>query len=301
MSKVNFFLLGAPKSGTTSMANYLSQHPDIFMPHMKEPHFFSQDFPGMQRVHTLEEYEAVYPLREGGYKFYGDASVCYLYSKVAVENILKYNPEARFMVILRKPQAMIPSLHSQLLYSGREEIQDFREAWNARHDRKRGERLPKNVLVPAHLYYDEFCKYGDQIERVLGMVPRERILIMDFDDFKKDAKAATRSVFSFLGVNPDVEIVTEVANQNHRHKFPALAHFMMYPPFPLNLIKRFLKSFMFIRKTAPLRGFYKSITVYGERADIPQDLKQEILDVYLDDIAKLERVTGRQLPHWRKL
>ncbi|HEX5360901.1 MAG TPA: sulfotransferase [Fluviicoccus sp.] len=301
MKKVNFFLLGAPKCGTTSMANYLGQHPEFFMPPMKEIHYFSTDLPKMARVTKPGEYDALYPFTDARYQYFGDASVYYLYSQEAIPRIVQYNPAAKFLVIARKPQAMVPSLHSQYVSSGRENIPDFREAWNARFDRKNGLRLSRNAGDQSMIYYDEIAKYGEQMERALRHIAPENLLFMDFDDFKQDSEGATRQVFRFLGIDPDVPLVMEVANANHRPKYPRLMHFLWYPPFPLNLIKRGLKSFMFIRKKMLLQGFYKRLTVYENRVGTPPDLEREILEVYQEDISLLEKVTGQDFSHWRRL
>jgi hypothetical protein len=138
--KPNFFIIGAPKSGTTSLANYLSAHPEVHFSDPKEPKYFHSDFHPEHR----------YALDEGGYlgcfdpgemsrcSAVGEGTVWYLYSEVAVSRILEFNPEARLIAMLRNPVDLAYSLHSQLLYGGHENLESFEEAWRAQEDRAQG-------------------------------------------------------------------------------------------------------------------------------------------------------------------
>jgi len=87
MKKPNFFILGAPKCGTTSLAMWLSEHPNIFMCPIKEPHYFNTD--GLQRIKTLEQYESLFTDAKPEHVAVGEASTHYLYSKEAVPRILE--------------------------------------------------------------------------------------------------------------------------------------------------------------------------------------------------------------------
>src|SRR5690606_1306193 len=137
VESVNLFLLGAPKCGTTAMAEYLGQHPEIFFPRIKEPHYFCTDFPRFRRVKTMAEYRELFAPAKGK-KVKGDASVWNLYSRKAIGEIRSYNQESRILIMVRDPVSMLPSLHNQLLYSGREDIAYFDRAWRATSSRKQG-------------------------------------------------------------------------------------------------------------------------------------------------------------------
>ncbi|MDY7020400.1 MAG: sulfotransferase, partial [Cyanobacteriota bacterium] len=88
MRMPNFLMLGTPKAGTTAIYNYLKQHPQIYMPPFKEPHFFS--FEGEQKPHwgiqTLEDYQALFQ-EATSEQIIGEASTWYLYSQTAAERI----------------------------------------------------------------------------------------------------------------------------------------------------------------------------------------------------------------------
>ena len=106
----NFFIIGAPKSGTTALGVYLGEHPDIFMCDPKEPQYFTFDLPGHRGVRTWEEYQALFPDQDRNVHAVGEASVWYLYSKVAVQEIATYRPDARLIVLLRRPDEMFLKL-----------------------------------------------------------------------------------------------------------------------------------------------------------------------------------------------
>src|SRR5581483_10303187 len=173
MKKPDFFILGAPKCGTTSLAAWLAEHPDIYMSPEKEPHFFNTDH--KRYVTALEGYERLFEGASDRHAAVGEASVWYLSSEDAVANILAYNPAARFIVMLRNPVEMAPSLHEEQVFTGREEVRDFATAWDLQEARKRGHDLPRLTWEPKHLLYGDMCRLGAQLERLFSRVPAERV------------------------------------------------------------------------------------------------------------------------------
>ena len=125
MRTPDFFIVGAPKCGTTAMYEWLQAHPDVFVP-VKEIHYFGRDLahrrPEVSAARYAELYEGV------GERIAGDVAVWYLLSESAAEEIHALNPDARIIIMLRRPAEMLHSLHSQLVYSGDEDIEDFEEA-----------------------------------------------------------------------------------------------------------------------------------------------------------------------------
>src|SRR5689334_24604680 len=99
MNKVNFFIIGAQKSATTSLYNYLSEHPDIFMPQVKENHFFVDDRIYKKGIAHFHKYYKSY----SNEKLIGGAYVHMLSSKEAPERVYHYNPDAKFLIMLSNP------------------------------------------------------------------------------------------------------------------------------------------------------------------------------------------------------
>lgn len=92
----------------------------------------------------------------------GEASVWYLYSKKAAEQIKEFSPEAQIIIMLRNPVDMLYSLHGQFLYDLNKDIEDFEEALKAEEDRKRWLRIPSTAYLPEALYYREVARFSEQ-------------------------------------------------------------------------------------------------------------------------------------------
>src|SRR3954468_20052709 len=105
----DFFLVGAPRRGTTALCNYLRMHPEVFVCSPKEPTYFGRDL-APKRFPTLESYRALFA-NTGSATRVGDGSVAYLASDSAAEEIHAFNPNAAILIMLRNPVELIYSLH----------------------------------------------------------------------------------------------------------------------------------------------------------------------------------------------
>jgi hypothetical protein len=162
----NFFIVGAPRSGTTAMYEYLRQHPDVFMPYRKEPVYFGSDL--TKRPPFLDEagYLKLFGPGKGRSRL-GEATVWYLYSETAAAEIKAFDPDARIIIMLRDPVEMIYSLHSHWLFTGNEDIEDFGQALEAEEDRRQGRRLPDDARRPEGLQYRACARYTSHVARYL--------------------------------------------------------------------------------------------------------------------------------------
>src|SRR5690606_9490694 len=177
--------------GTTALSAYLREHPRVFVSQPKEPHYFCTDFdyyyaPGRR---SEEHYLRLFAGADERHLAVGEASVWYLYSADAARNIAAFAPGARAIVMVRNPVELVPSLHSQLLYMLDEDEPDPWRAWRLQEARRRGERLPPRVRVPAFLQYGEAARLGAQLRRVYESIPPERVKVIVFDDLRADAGA----------------------------------------------------------------------------------------------------------------
>ncbi len=179
---------------TTSMARWLRQHPAIFMPAIKEPNFFNTDInrPPIYGVGTLDAYEALFAPATAAQRRIGEASVFYLSSTVAVQNILRYQPNARFIVMLRNPVDMAPALHAEMLVHGLENVRDFATAWKLQYHRRHGRHIPAlSNSWGRQFQFAEVCALGTQLERLFTTVSRDRVLIILLDDIVANRAANT--------------------------------------------------------------------------------------------------------------
>ncbi len=167
--KPNFFIVGAPKCGTTALYEYLRPHPNIFMPELKEPHFFAKDLGTYPRIKTLEDYTGLFAGSTPEHLRVGEASVYYLRSSVAIANIHGFNPDARIIAMFRNPVDMVYSLHSQLLYWSEEIEPDFETAWRLQERRSQGLQLPPHSRGSFLLQYAQVGRFGTQTDRLLSV------------------------------------------------------------------------------------------------------------------------------------
>jgi hypothetical protein len=297
----NFFIVGAPKAGTTSLFTYLAAHPQVYMPELKEPFYFCSDFPGYRNRATLvtcrSDYLKLFARATHQHLALGEASSLYLFSKVAISNILDFQPDARFIVMLRNPVDLVQSFHSQLLFSLHESVDDFVQAWRLQAARARDECVSKYCLEPAVLQYRDVAMLGEQFSRLLNRVCRSRIKVLLFDEFVADPRRYYEEVLDFLNVPNDHRTDFPKVNENKTRRSRILAQFLRCPPFPFQVLRD-----SYIRhvgaSTWPIRMVAKLNRKPVARAPLSPQFRSELEDVFYDDVRLLERLIDCDLTHW---
>lgn len=297
----SFFIVGAPKAGTTSLNEYLARFPDIFIPATKELHFFGRDLETKKRKESALTVDA-YLSHFGGMtheKIAGEASVLYLKSETAAVEICEFCPEARIIVMLRQPVDLIYSLHAQLLSQGDEDEDEFAAALALEPERKAGQRLPKGVKVPDDgLFYREVARFGTQLARYLKVFPADQVHVIFFEDFARKPATEIDKVREFLGLQPSTNpIDTPIHNLNSRPRSKLLTRFLYHPPdWAILIAKKIAPRDALIRLRESLRGFND---VKATRAPLSHELRQALTIEFESEIAKLEELTERDLSVWR--
>jgi hypothetical protein len=225
LRKPNFFIIGAPKCGTTSLSVWLGEHRRIFMSPIKEPHFFNSD--DRQAISTLHEYEALFSGATEEHIAVGEASVWYLSSANAVSAILRYQPEAKFIVMLRNPIEMAPALHGEMLLSGLEYEHEFPMAWSLQEERRQGRRI-RAAWARRRFLYGEVCSLGMQLERLYKIVPPYRVLTIILDDICADPRHEYLRVLQFLDIPDDGRLDFPVHNAASAFRYPGIQR-VAYP------------------------------------------------------------------------
>ncbi|MCF8095110.1 MAG: sulfotransferase [Desulfobacteraceae bacterium] len=292
MKKPNFFIIGAPKCGTTALAQWLGEHPNIYISPVKEPHFYSTDIANRQT--TRKEYDRLFRNAGEEHQAVGESSVWYLYSEKAVPNILKEIPEAKFVVCLRNPVEMAYSLHGQHLVANNETLQDFDNAWAAQAKRWQGESVPKLCVDPQLLLYGPACKLGSQLQRLYRRVNADNIHLVFLDDMKTDARMVYCGVLEFLGIPDDGKGTFPVVNPASERLSPALA--MVIKAMNLACKKAGLPRL----GTGIMPLLNRLNRKKSERAGMSDAMRKKLQSYFEEDIKKIEKLTGRSLYHWRK-
>ena len=205
----NFMIIGAMRSGTTSLWHYLMEHPEIFMSQVKEPMFFcDRQEQGWRMdglswwVETREDYEDLFKAG-AGYKAVGEASVLYLHDSGAARRIKEMIPQVRLICSLRDPCDRAFSEYIYRRMRGVETRSSFLEAIRADQKRPQQEKL---LYLEQGLYYRHLTRY-------LEYFPKERLKILFYLDLSSDPGRVMREVFEFLDVDPSVRANTKIRRQ----------------------------------------------------------------------------------------
>lgn len=294
MRKPNFFIIGAPKCGTTSLAAYLGAHANIFISDPKEPWFFCNDYT-FRGVQSWEDYFKLFSEATDDHALIGEASTCYLHSSVAVQEILKFNSSAKFIVMLRNPVDMAYSLHRELVWSGDEDVKDFEKAWHLQHSRKAGANLPPYSRQPEVLQYSRVCMLGEQMQRLFNRVPRERVHVVVYDDFCENARRVYTQTLDFLGANDDGRSEFAVYNVSKKPRSQRVTGALkrMYA------FKAKLESSLGIQtRLGILNRLSRANTKEEARAPLSPPLRDMLCRAFSDDVRKLSELIKRDLTPW---
>ncbi|WP_158971895.1 sulfotransferase family protein [Chachezhania sediminis] len=300
--KPNVFLLGAPKCGTTNLVRALEQHSKVFLPYPKETGFWATDLvrdKGVSNIQTLEDYLALFAVAPAGKTHLIDGSVVHLYSEAAVPNILEFNPDARFIIMLRNPVEQVQSWHQEQVFNLNEDERDFWAAWSLQEQREKGERLPATVGEPGRIIYGKYCSLGDQLERAMAHIPEGRLLVGFIDDIRADAPGFYRSVSDFLGLEDEDLSDIGVVKASHQHRFQGLARFYQSPPPAIAPAVRGLKKWLRTGNGGTLKAVKGMLTKDLKRARLSPEQLAELHRVFDPQTDKIERLTGRDLSHWK--
>ena len=300
----DFFVVGAPRCGTTSFCRYLARNPQICFSRPKEPHYFAR----LTRDPSPDELRHDYLDRcfghfAHGHRVLGEGSVSYLYLPESIERIRRFNPGARFVALVRNPLAMLPSYHLRMRFLLQEDEPDFARAWALETVRARGERIPRHCLDPRLLWYRRVAMLGAQIERLFATAGRERSHVVVFDDLANDPLGVYRRALDFLGVDYDGQTQFErrYGSQMYRHRW--LQRILFVPATRSRMVdtlqrrKRKYNQDGSKRKSLIARvvGWNK---IPASPAPLTPQMAATVRDALRPDVAKLSELLDRDLSSW---
>lgn len=289
----NFFIVGAPKSGTTSMHEYLAEHPGIFMAEHKELHYFGKDLRFRHRP-KLDAYMGNFVGAEG-FDCVGESSVMYLYSTTAANEIKEFSPDARILIMLRHPVDMVYSLHSQAIFTGDEELLDFEKALAVEPERRAGQRRMRSKC-DDYLMYRGQVDYAPQVQRYLDTFGSDRVLVILFDELTRDVADAYRRTVEFVGCDPTFQADFSIRNANKVVKHPRLQRLLRNPPY---ICKRLSHGLIpgAIRKPIA-RSMLDWNVDFGKRPPMDTELRKRLQQEMTPQIKDLAKVLDRDLSAW---
>lgn len=291
MTKPNFFVLGAPKCGTTSLVSWLSQHPSVFMSPEKEPHHFNTDMAHRQYP-KRDSYERLFAGANNQHIAVGEASVWYLYSQDAVMNIEAYADNPRYIVCLRNPAEMAYALHEQQVFSGNEDCLDFESAWRMADRRRAGDDIPRHATDPTTLIYPDACALGRQLQRLLGTVEAGRVHIVWLDMLSLQPRTEFEQVQTFLRLKPDADIRLHAMNLSKQRRSAALVMVMQ-------MLGRVKSQLGMTRSLGMLRWMDAVNRKPNQREPLDEAFAKELTAHFRDEVRLLEDLTNRDLSDWK--
>ena len=309
-------VVGAPRCGTTTLSHFLKASPEVARPAVKEPHHFAQhDLRACSDDDLRANVENDYLRRFFGDNPQGrvglDASVTYLYMPEQLEPVLRLWPESRFIVTLRDPLEMLPSLHRRLIYIGDETIGSFEDAWRAIPDRRAGRRIPRRCADPRWLLYDEAGRFATYLRRLFSVVGRDRCLVMLFDDLAADPAREYRRLMDFCGLEPVpwMDFGARRASFGVRSRW--LQRLLKRPP---KAMREFFAGEQFRDRVRDLDKSDQAASAKAvlslrkrllrwnrvQQPDEPLsgEMQEEICQQFKDEIDQLGDLIGRDLSHW---
>ncbi len=296
----DFFIVGAARSGTTSLDLYLSQHPEIYITHRKETHFFAGDAlpprftgPGDERLNALlirdaEQYARLFADTHGA-KIAGEASAFYLCYPEAALCIKQAVPDAKILIILREPVERTYSAYMMLVRDGRETA-SLEEGLQREKERKEKDFEPM-------WWYTELSLYYRQVKHYLDVFGWQQVKVLLYEEFYAQPEQALRDIFAFLGVRQDISIDTSVhynisGSPKSRRLYNVLDRFM-FNPGPLE--KR-LKEF--VPLNLRMAWASKLIGMSIERVGLDAGLRALLKTCFARDVEQLADLLKRDLSCW---
>lgn len=301
----NFFIVGAPRCGTTSLSKYLKWHPQVRLSDPKETHFFTSIYPAHPELDVQRDYVGrFYRPPKPGQRAAGEASVEYLYSPETLAKLVQLWPDAKFIVMARNPMDQLPSYHARLLYMLVEDVEDFDTAWALQESRQQGLNLPRFCDDARTLQYREVGSIGAHTERLIALAGAPSTLVLLYDDLVSDPHGLYKRTLEFLGLEDDGRVDFPRIWKGQRYRSRRLQELIYQTPQKIGGVKPYLWKRSGQRKRPKTRAqrLYKRLLRLNISSAKPPaiepKLRQRLREVFAPDIEKLGRIVGRDLSHW---
>lgn len=296
----NTFIIGAAKSGTTSLYEYLRQHPDAFMSPTKEPRYFAYaesppPMAGPGDETSNREAGAVYSLDAYRQLFtdattesvIGEASPVYLYDEDAPRLIREHCPDATLIALLRNPIERAYSHFLHLVRSGREPLRNFEAALEAED-----ERVASGWEWSWH--YRRMGFYHEQLSRYLTYFPPEQLHVFLFDELKADAVGLAQEVYRVLDIDASFE--PREGPRRRTTGFPKSEWLQQFIHDADHPIRRWVRPV--IPESVRERVLTTVKNANLEKPPMSDAARRRLARTYRADVERLESLIERDLSDW---
>ena len=278
--KVNTFIVGAPKTGTTSLYYYLNQHTNVCMSSIKEPNFFSAKevnslFYKSQIVDDINEYHKLFSQNKK--QIIGEASVSYLFFDEVPNRIYKYNPKAKIIILLRNPIERAISHY----------LMDFRLGFCSENFE---DIIAQPEIFPQ--YYQQYLELGNyflQLKRYINVFNENQLSIVFYDDLKSNSQKVMKHIFSFL------EIEFQDLDYSIQNSFLSTSNIFVSELYKFNSLRKIVKSLF----PEPFLSLVKSIFFSNNsKPTFSDSIIKQLNAYYKSDIVELEKLLNKDLSRW---
>ncbi|MBC6440731.1 MAG: sulfotransferase, partial [Rhodospirillales bacterium] len=307
----DFYIVGAPKCGTTALTFYLMQHPQIYMGRKDDSldvkavamldnssldvsvkdftelgYFGSDMLAKPTEKQSKEAYLAYFAGARAG-QILGETTALNLKSKSAAREIHDANPEARVIALLRDPVDLLTSMQNQRRYMG------YRHAYGSLEELIAADRQAEDGSPrPENEQYVDVCMFSEQLKRYFRIFDRDRVLVLFQEEMRRDTTDTFREICRFLGVDPDVDVNFAAVN---RYKKITWVQRTWSAIRASGLIR--LKLLLPPQRRRDLRRWvYRLMLSHDNKPSPDEAVQARLRDLFRDEIESLEQLLGRPLP-----
>lgn len=316
--RIDFFVVGAQKAGTTALHHYLSRHPDIFLPRKKETHFFSDNH-GEYPLGIDYYLDTYFPAMECGEKLTGEVDPEYMFFPEVAQRLADFSQEAKIILVLRDPVSRAFSHYQMCLKWGFETLAfhdaimregermsyfpDTAPPWDVANlykptcDDPERYRVLFNKSVQSQFSYVERGFYFKQINRYLAHFAKNQIMFILSEDLKANTQEVLKNIYRFLEVE-DIPLPSIPVRETHRGQAPKsfLLHRFLYRP---SLAKTAAKILIPGTMRLRLREMLHHSNLTTASALRPDDgVASHLRTLYEKDIGRLSPLIGKDLSSW---
>ncbi len=297
----NLFVIGAPKAGTTSLVSYLSTHPNVLLSNPKEPNYWTKELPNEgEEERTWNGYIRLYARATARHCIRIDGSTSYCWSRTAVPEIVRTFPASRFVFMIRNPVSLAPSLHSEEVLDGNEDIYEFDDAWKLQGEREEGRCIPPTSPCWQKVCYRIIASLGSHLKWLRAIIPPDQLHNILFDDFVRDPRSEYLRVLQFLRLGKVEPRSYAVHNPGRHPVAPGFTRAILRPPEafrPAALAARTILHRLGVKglRSRAIRG----LAFRGTISSPSEQTKSEMREYFEPEIKLLEKLLSREFNEWR--
>lgn len=295
----NFLVVGAAKSGTTTLYRLLKQHPDVFMSPVKEPYYFTfHDRPHVFRgpadrktnereiIRDRVRYEALFDGWRGQQRI-GECSNSYLYYRHTAEVIRREIPTCLIVIILRDPVQRAFSHWLQMVMLDHERL-SFEDALEAEEERE-------SAGWRWHYQYIKQGMYYQQVRQYFKVFDNEQVLVLLFDELRDAPRRLARRLYHFLGVDPEFQPKTRVHNPSGLPRNQLIHRFLRHE----NAIRKYGRLVLPARvRRAGMEYLQRLNYAFDAKPKLSAETARRLAGLFREDVEHLEQILGRSLEQW---